>query len=140
LDALDRLAEINPDVITLDVEMPGLNGLDNLAEIMRRRPTPDDMVSSVTTAGTRAAVRDLSLGAVDVLGKPSGPRSPGLYRVRDELLTKLRAAAAARPQPAAAAPPPQRPAPPPDPMPVETAGLAVIGASTGGPGALGLLL
>lgn len=141
--AADLVLQVNPDVVTMDVEMPDMNGLDALAEIMRRKPTPVVMVSSLTAAGTQAAVRALALGAVDVIGKPSGPRSPDLYRLRDELLTKLRAAAAARPRMAPAAEP-ARPAAPVAPAPdlkgLGPTGLAIVGSSTGGPGALHALL
>lgn len=141
-EAAGLVTRLQPDVVTLDVEMPDMNGLDALVEIMRTRPTPVVMVSSLTASGTRTAVQALALGAVDVVGKPSGPRSPDLHRVQEELLAKLRAAAAARPRlTPAAAPPPDRQAPPAAAQPLaRPAGLAVVGSSTGGPGALHSLL
>ena len=71
-DARDKIKALSPDVITLDVEMPRMSGLDFLERIMRLRPMPVVMFSSVTTEGSEAAVRALSLGAVDVLVKPVG--------------------------------------------------------------------
>lgn len=65
-DARDKIKQLNPDVITLDVEMPRMNGLDFLERIMRLRPMPVVMLSSITQEGSQAAVRALSLGAVDV--------------------------------------------------------------------------
>lgn len=68
--ARDKIKALHPDVITLDVEMPRMNGLDFLERIMRLRPMPVVMLSSITPEGSAAAVRALSLGAVDVLAKP----------------------------------------------------------------------
>lgn len=69
-DAREKIKSLNPDVITLDVEMPRMNGLDFLERIMRLRPMPVVMLSSITPEGSQAAIRALSLGAVDVLAKP----------------------------------------------------------------------
>lgn len=71
-DARDKIKSLAPDVITLDVEMPRMNGLDFLERIMRLRPMPVVMFSSITEKGGVAAVRALSLGAVDVMVKPTG--------------------------------------------------------------------
>lgn len=68
--AREKIKALHPDVITLDVEMPRMNGLDFLERIMRLRPMPVVMLSSVTDAGSSAAIRALSLGAVDVQVKP----------------------------------------------------------------------
>jgi len=69
-DAREKIKALNPDVITLDVEMPRMSGLDFLERLMRLRPMPVVMLSSVTLEGSAAAVRALSLGAVDVQVKP----------------------------------------------------------------------
>ncbi len=74
-DAVEGRAMIkatNPDVVTLDVEMPGMNGLDFLEKIMRLRPTPVIIVSTLTHEGTAATIRALELGAVECYGKPTG--------------------------------------------------------------------
>lgn len=70
-DAREKIKQLNPDVITLDVEMPRMNGLDFLERIMRLRPMPVVMLSSITQEGSQAAVRALSLGAVDIQVKPA---------------------------------------------------------------------
>src|SRR5690606_41369369 len=85
-----------PDVITLDVQMPRMDGLEMLKQLMARQPTPVVMVSSITQHQTPAAVEALMLGAVDVVAKPGGPISLNLADVRDELVAKVRAAAGAR--------------------------------------------
>lgn len=149
LDALDQVGRLLPDVVTLDVEMPGLNGLEALARIMANHPRPVVMVSSLTQRGTDATVRALAMGAVDFVPKPSGPVSLDLHRVRDELVRKVKAAARvpvgslrseARPAGATV------PAASPDPGGRRIAGsraltgLVVVASSTGGPGALYRLL
>ena len=85
---------LNPDVITLDVEMPGMNGLEFLDRIMRLRPMPVVMVSTLTHAGSEAAIAALELGAVDIVGKPDG--SSEAEREFAALPSKVRAAARAR--------------------------------------------
>ncbi|MDO5642922.1 MAG: chemotaxis response regulator protein-glutamate methylesterase [Paracoccus sp. (in: a-proteobacteria)] len=69
-EARAQIARLSPDVLTLDVEMPGLSGLDFLREIMRTRPMPVIMISSETQKGSAAAIEALSRGAIDCLGKP----------------------------------------------------------------------
>ncbi|MFV0410382.1 MAG: chemotaxis response regulator protein-glutamate methylesterase [Paracoccus sp. (in: a-proteobacteria)] len=87
--ALNRLA---PDVLTLDVEMPGQSGLDFLRDLMRVRPMPVIMISSDTQRGSAAAIEALSIGAVDCIGKP---RSADLNRAFDDLPALVLAAASA---------------------------------------------
>ncbi len=72
LEAREAIKKLNPDVITLDVEMPRMNGLEFLEKIMRLRPTPVVMVSTLTQAGADTTLAALELGAVDCVGKPSG--------------------------------------------------------------------
>ena len=95
-DALAKLVALQPDVITLDVEMPVLDGFGTLAEIMKRRPTPVLMLSSLTQAGAETTLRCLELGAVDVVGKTSGSISLDIEKVAAELIAKVKAAAGAR--------------------------------------------
>lgn len=85
-----------PDCMTLDVEMPVMNGLEALKEIMKTRPVPIIMVSSVTTDGQHATIEALLEGAVDYVAKPSGALSLDLDIIKDQLLTKLRTATLAR--------------------------------------------
>src|SRR5690242_19769638 len=70
-DCLDKLRTLQPDVVTLDVEMPGLDGFATLRRIMESAPTPVLMVSSLTEQGARTTLEALALGAVDYLAKPS---------------------------------------------------------------------
>ncbi|WP_035108191.1 protein-glutamate methylesterase/protein-glutamine glutaminase [Desulfovirgula thermocuniculi] len=148
-EAVQKTCSLAPDVVTLDLEMPVLDGLGALRRIMRECPAPVVMLSSHTTAGARATMQALALGAVDFVAKPS---RPGQWEaVVDELAEKLRAAArvgvhkltdvprrrkaAPPPPPPAAEPEHPRPAPPSrrTAAPVE---VVVIGSSTGGPAAL----
>lgn len=96
VDGLEKALALRPDVITLDVQMPRMDGLEMLKQLMARQPTPVIMVSSITQHQTPAAVEALMLGAVDVVAKPGGPISLNLADVRDELVAKVRAAAGAR--------------------------------------------
>ncbi|MEJ2036910.1 MAG: response regulator [Maritimibacter sp.] len=73
-EARDAVKALAPDVLTLDIEMPGMNGLEFLERLMRARPTPVIMFSTLTSAGSDEAVRALSLGAFDCLGKPKANR------------------------------------------------------------------
>jgi len=94
--ARDLIKSLEPDVITLDVEMPRMNGLDFLERLMRLRPMPVLMISSLTAAGSEATFRALELGAVDFVAKPALGIQAGLSALADELSDKIRTAAAAR--------------------------------------------
>tara|TARA_R110000751_G_scaffold18392_7_gene56027 strand:+ start:5763 stop:6959 length:1197 start_codon:yes stop_codon:yes gene_type:complete len=123
------IKETDPDVVTLDVEMPGMNGLEFLEKIMTLRPTPVVMVSSLTAAGADATLAALSIGAVDVVRKPNGPDPMGAFgqelreKVRMAARAQVRRAAPQRPpplrqaQPAGAARRPAVPMQPPNPPP-----------------------
>jgi two-component system chemotaxis response regulator CheB len=87
---------LNPDVITLDVEMPRMDGLDFLEKLMRLRPMPVVMISSLTEKGSNITFRALELGAVDFISKPKLDISRGLQEYSDEIADKIRAAARAR--------------------------------------------
>lgn len=92
----EAIKNLNPDVITLDVEMPGMDGLTFLERIMTLRPMPVIMVSSLTRAGADATVRALELGAVDCVAKPGGSDGRGFEVMAAELLEKIRVAAVAK--------------------------------------------
>lgn len=96
LEALDKLESFRPDVITLDVNMPQMNGLDCLDRIMVLRPCPVVMVSSVTEEGADAALNALRLGAVDFVSKPTGAVSLHMESFAPTFLEKIRAAASAK--------------------------------------------
>jgi two-component system chemotaxis response regulator CheB len=94
--ARDRIKELNPDVITLDVEMPRMDGLTFLANLMRLRPMPVVMVSSLTEQGADTTLKALELGAVDFVSKPKIDLAGTLADFGDEILAKIRIAAGAR--------------------------------------------
>jgi two-component system, chemotaxis family, protein-glutamate methylesterase/glutaminase len=97
-DALTQVHELNPDVVTLDVDMPEMDGLHALGYIMSETPRPVVMLSAVTTAGGKdAALRALELGAVDFLVKPSGSISLDLRLISDRIVSAVRAASQANP-------------------------------------------
>jgi two-component system chemotaxis response regulator CheB len=98
--AREQIKATNPDVVTLDVEMPRMDGITFLEKIMTLRPLPVVMVSSLTQTGTDATLRALEIGAVDCVAKPAGGMiAEGKAQFRDELVAKVRAAASARIRP-----------------------------------------
>lgn len=100
--ARDRILELDPDVVTLDIEMPRMDGLTFLKLIMKHKPRPVLIMSSLTRAGSAIALEALQAGAIDVLDKPGGAFSAHADGAR--LAEKIRAAAGARVRPSAAAP------------------------------------
>ncbi len=132
LAARELIRELSPDVITLDVEMPRMDGLEFLSRLMRLRPTPVVMVSTLTERGAQATLRALELGAIDFVAKPRAGVAGGLRALADELTAKLRVAARAsihrgtRPHTDVDVPP----APLNDAAPADS--VVFIGASTGG--------
>ena len=139
LVAREMIREMNPDVITLDVEMPRMDGIDFLGRLMRLRPMPVVMISTLTERGAEVTMRALELGAVDFVAKPRVGLASGLNELATQIVDKIRVAAVAhvRRAPARPAGPPEANAPA---APSSTAllgrlsteKLIVIGASTGG--------
>ena len=160
LEALALLEEFKPDVITLDVQMPQMDGLQCLDRIMVQRPCPVVMVSSTTAEGAEATLSALKLGAVDFVPKPTGAVSLSIGEFAPTFVEKIRAAASAklpasrrlkervqfRAGGAVLSPRPQRAAPEPKEIGEATLevaqgeGLVLVGTSTGGPPALEALL
>lgn len=95
LDAIEKIKQWKPHVVTLDVEMPKLNGLSALERIMNECPTPVIMLSSLTQEGSETTIKALTIGAVDFLAKPSGTISLDIDKVKDELIAKVKIAAKA---------------------------------------------
>ncbi|MCD7061346.1 protein-glutamate methylesterase/protein-glutamine glutaminase [Pelagibacterium xiamenense] len=131
LDARDKIKALNPDVVTLDIEMPNMNGLAFLQKIMRLRPMPVVMVSTLTKKGASETMLALELGAVDFVAKPGAELDGGIDAFGATLREKVRHAAASdvRAHTTVRASPPD--------MPIKTAAapsgaLIAIGASTGG--------
>ncbi|HNE43542.1 MAG TPA: chemotaxis response regulator protein-glutamate methylesterase [Rhodocyclaceae bacterium] len=94
--AREMIKALNPDVLTLDVQMPGMDGLVFLERLMRLRPMPVVMVSAYTEAGSDTTLRALELGAVDFIGKPRADTGQSMEDYAEELADKLRAAKGAR--------------------------------------------
>lgn len=148
--AREMIRNLNPDVITLDVEMPRMDGLDFLAKLMRLRPMPVVMVSTLTERGAEVTLKALELGAVDFVSKPKIGVADGLRQLSDDITDKIRVASHARihrlpsaPAPAPAGSPHAAAAPGATPAKVLNTGshslgrlstekLIFIGASTGG--------
>lgn len=138
-DALQKLQQLDVDVVTLDVEMPVMDGLDTLQKIMEDKPLPVVMLSSETKKGSETTLKALSLGAVDFVAKPSGPISLDLSKVSQEIVEKIRLAAGAQfPKTQKSAVVPRRKAAPVFAKPSTGAAsrLVIIGSSTGGPKAV----
>ncbi|MBQ5941624.1 MULTISPECIES: chemotaxis response regulator protein-glutamate methylesterase [unclassified Massilia] len=133
LVARELIKKHNPDVLTLDVEMPKMDGLDFLEKLMRLRPMPVLMVSSLTERGSEITMRALELGAVDFVTKPKLSIQTGMREYADMIADKIRAAARARIAPRKA-----QPAAPGAPLSalrsplISSEKLIIIGASTGG--------
>jgi len=142
--ARDMIRTLSPDVLTLDVQMPGMDGLTFLEKLMRLRPMPVVMVSAFTRKGCETTLRALELGAVDFVAKPVLRPAPGAADGISELTRKIKAAAKARLRPV----PPAAPggsgrlgvAAPRSIAPVEYRCLVAVGASTGGTEAIRTLL
>jgi two-component system chemotaxis response regulator CheB len=98
LEALDKAKKLKPDVITMDVEMPRMDGLEALEKIMQECPTPVVMLSSHTGKGTEATIRALELGAVDCVVKPIGRVLENVRVIQGELIEKIKMASRCRPR------------------------------------------
>jgi len=92
-EALEKISLQRPEVVTLDVEMPGLNGLETLRRIMREFPLPVIMVSSLTQEGAEVTLEALDIGAFDYVPKQQSYASLDIVKIRDDLVSKIRAAA-----------------------------------------------
>lgn len=109
--AREMIKALNPDVLTLDVQMPKMDGLEFLEKLMRLRPMPVVMVSAFTEAGSDTTLKALELGAVDFIGKPRAENAQSMEDYATELMDKLRAAKSARlRRPVVAMPQPSTPA------------------------------
>ncbi len=132
--AREKIKALNPDVITLDVEMPKMDGLTFLEKLMRGHPMPVVMVSSLTEAGCQTTLRALELGAVDFITKPKIDLREGMEDVAQDLIAKVKAAAQAKVRGKGVAESPDSRAIPlaSSAMIKTTDTIIAIGASTGG--------
>lgn len=96
LECIEKCKQLDPDVLTLDIEMPIMNGLDALEKMMNECPVPIVMLSSLTKEGAEATIQALELGAFDFVTKPSGPISLDIHKVGDRLIERVKAAAAVK--------------------------------------------
>jgi two-component system chemotaxis response regulator CheB len=139
--AREMIRNLNPDVITLDVEMPRMDGIDFLSKLMRLRPMPVVMVSTLTERGAEVTLKALELGAVDFVAKPKIGVADGLKQLAEEITDKIRTASKARvskphtppvTSTVAGAALPAKPAVPVSIGRLSTEKIIFIGASTGG--------
>ena len=142
LIAREKILRLAPDVLTLDVEMPKMDGLTFLEKLMRAHPMPVVMVSSLTERGCATTLRALELGAVDFVSKPKLDVAAGINDLAAEIVTKVKSAASAKLRPPLATRP--TPATPSttvtQPIANATHKIIAIGASTGGTEALKTVL
>jgi Chemotaxis response regulator containing a CheY-like receiver domain and a methylesterase domain len=91
-EAIEKIKELKPDVVTLDVLMPGMNGLEALREIMRDCPTRVVMISAADKESADIVIRSLEEGAVSFISKPQGPISPHMKRIASKIIDKVKTA------------------------------------------------
>jgi two-component system chemotaxis response regulator CheB len=135
---LKKIEELKPNVVTLDLEMPGMNGIDTLKEIMRRQPVPVIVFSSHSIEGASVTMKALGLGAFDFLTKPKDATAHRAETER-ELIAKVKAAADCKLKPRILSGAPQKPEKLPA-LPGAPNKVVAIGVSTGGPQALEYVL
>jgi two-component system chemotaxis response regulator CheB len=137
--ARDKIIELKPDVITLDIEMPRMDGITFLKLIMKHKPFPVIIMSSLTSTGSMKAIEALQAGAVDVMEKPGGALSAHAdgSRLAEKIMVASRARLRARTENYPLA---SRPVLPPAGGPSDSRGLILLGASTGGTEALKAVL
>ena len=135
IEAIEKVKELKPDVVTMDVEMPRMDGLTALGHIMKECPVPVVMLSTLTQKGADATLTALSRGAIDYVQKPSGAVSLDVRKVQSILLEKVKAAAQSNPRTLI----PKKKSAPAKPLrytPSSTTKIIAIGTSTGGPASL----
>lgn len=145
VEAIEKIGSLRPDIVTMDVEMPRMDGIAALRHIMETNPLPVIMVSSITTEGAGVTLDALDVGAVDFIPKNLSELSVNIVKIKEVLIDKIkhlarRGVVKKTPARPAARPSAPRPAEPP-PLPVRTTGerrvsIVAIGTSTGGPKAL----
>ena len=132
-DALDKIKQLQPDVITLDVEMPKMDGITFLSNLMRLHPLPVVMVSALTDAGADVTLKALELGAVDFVSKPKMSIQNNITAYADEIIRKVKAAARANIKVGYSVAPAKSPAKGSSSLKFNTTEMIIaIGASTGG--------
>ena len=141
IEAVEMTASLKPDIVTLDVEMPNMDGLEALKRIMAQNPVPVLMVSSLTTEGANATLDALDIGAIDFISKDLDDLSVNIVKIKDVLVEKIKIIGKKRIRPTPrviSAAPLEMPT-----SPIKShkkTGVVIIGSSTGGPKALQTLL
>ncbi len=138
-EAKDLIVRKKPDVITLDIEMPRMDGITFLKRLMSFRPLPVIMISSYTRENSVRTLEALDAGAVDFVAKPTDDLKTGLQELKHEIVTKIRAAAQAKIKPSVLFRQPEKP-PVPEALIGPSDRIIAIGASTGGTRAIHRLL
>jgi two-component system, chemotaxis family, protein-glutamate methylesterase/glutaminase len=139
--ALKKIEELKPDVVTLDLEMPRMDGVETLREMMRRRRVPVIVVSALGEESARSTLKALAVGAFDFIAKPRDAASVGLEEISNELTLKIKVAAASgAPKMIITVPQERRKSPRVRAANQRPSRVAAIGVSTGGPNALQYLL
>ncbi len=131
IEAIEKIKELKPDAVTMDVEMPQMDGLTALGHIMKDCPVPVVMLSTLTEAGADATLKALDLGAVDYVQKPSGAISLDVRKVQSALLEKVKSAARSKPRKRV-----EMKSAPLKYTPHAKTRIIAIGTSTGGPSSL----
>jgi two-component system chemotaxis response regulator CheB len=136
-EAVDRVVDLKPDVVTMDFNMPRMDGAEAVRTIMKKRPTPVVMLSAHTKEGAKETFEALAAGAIDFLTKPSGEVSADFQNIGPQLIEKVMAASTAVPRSfAAPLPSPRRGAAAFATWPPSGPKVVILGISTGGPSAL----
>ena len=140
IEAIEKVAALKPDIVTLDVEMPRMNGIEALKQIMEKTPVPVLMVSSLTNEGARVTLEALDLGAVDFIPKNLSDLSINIVKIKTILIDKIKKLGKIRLMRRRTAPPSSKPLVLPQKAQQYTStrrvGIVAIGSSTGGPKAL----
>ena len=137
---LKKIEELHPQVVTLDLEMPRMDGMETLRQIMRRYKLPVIVVSAHTTSGASATFKALALGAFDFVAKPRDAVSAHMDDIAEELVSKIKMAASSQPRMATASQPARVLKPISNKAKLPPSKLIAIGISTGGPNALQYML
>ena len=140
---LKKIEELRPDVVTLDLEMPRMDGMEMLRQIMRKHRIPVIIVSALSTEGATATFKALALGALDFVAKPRDAASAHMDEIAEDLIRKIKIASKTRMSNVAARPVAtelRKPAKPATRVRKEPTKVVAIGVSTGGPNALQYLL
>ena len=138
-EGLEMVRKLNPDVVTMDIEMPRMDGLTALRHIMMEAPRPVLMISSLTTEGAESTLKAMELGAVDFIPKQLSKVSLDIVKIEQDLISKVKTVAARKMRHVASRAAAPRPAAATTPRPIATPGgrvardVVAIGVSTGGP-------